>query len=67
MTYQEMRYYSIMHDGIVSRLSSFVDGEECYVIVPVGSGKRGRELRDRALDMLSAAVESHQKGMVSWR
>lgn len=59
MKYSEHRYWSVMHDGRVARLSMADEfGAEHYAIVVTDSTRASpwRDRRDRALDAIAAHI-----------
>lgn len=53
--YSEFRHWSVLYDKEMVRVSMAHKGEY-FVMVPADEGRRYRERRDRALEMIQAAI-----------
>jgi len=66
LAFHELRYWSIMHDARVMRLSALgADGRERFALVPMDCGSlERRRRRSTALDQLEQLVRTEPPGEV---
>lgn len=58
----EFRCYSPFYDRTITRVSmADANGSEFFVIVPLDGGKAYRNARKRAIEAISAAIETRQE------
>lgn len=57
MTFSEFRFWSVLHDKDMVRISMAHNGEY-FVMIPATDGRRYRERRDRALEMIQQAIDA---------
>jgi hypothetical protein len=57
MSYSEFRHWSVVHDREMIRISMQHQGE-FFMLIPAYEGRRYRERRERALEMIQAAIDA---------
>jgi hypothetical protein len=59
LSYQEYRYYSLVHDADVARLSMFdKDRQEFFATVPTRNGRQWRAVRNAVLDQIEECMNA---------